>query len=142
MSRPRIILPSDRVTVPPRGRFQGGTDPASAPRYMLPRQLMDTAAHRNLGNPEIPMELPALPDDRLVAVMVEHGCPVWSANELRRSGFLRFCAVRFFFDVMDAQEGDRAARERVDFIREQYQEMRRAGIVDETPSHTVGIFER
>ena len=129
------------MSVPAR-RFRGGTDPSSAPVFMLPRPLMDEREHRQRGNPSISFELPALPDDRLVAVLVEHGQPVWSANELRRSGFLRWCAVRFYFDVEAAAQGVPEARERVSMLRAMWHDMRRAQVIDETPDHTVGMWER
>jgi hypothetical protein len=142
MSDAIIWRPGERVTLPRRGRFRGGTDPSAAPKVMLPRPMFDTRPHRNVGSMSIPHELPSLPDDRIVAVMVEHGCPAWSANELRRNPYLRFCGVRFFFDVMDAAEGNAAAKERVELMRSGYQEMRKIGLIDETPDHTIGLWER
>jgi hypothetical protein len=137
----KLIRPSDRVEIPKR-RFRGGTDPSSAPAIMLRSPMFDVRPHRNRGMPGIARELQALPDDRLIAVMVEHGCPVWSAQELRRSPYLRFCGVRFYFDVEAAAQGDRKAKERVDYLRESYQTMRAVGLIDESPEHTVGLWER
>lgn len=143
MSRARIILPGEKVDLPRRGRFRGGSDPSSAPRILFtPRPMMDTRPHRNVGNRMAWQEIQAAPDDLLVAVLVEHGMPVWLANELRRSPMHRAMAFDFYMMVLDAQEGDADAKERVDLFREQQQQMREIELISETPEHTIGLWER
>lgn len=76
----------------------------------------------------------AVPDDELVANLVAHGQPRWAANELRNNPQLRLAATRFLFDVEDASRGDREARQRVDFLREQWVRARQAELVADDPT--------
>ena len=137
----KFIRPGERVTLP-RKRFEGGTNPSRAPQVMLDRPMFDVRPERNLGMPGIGRELPALPDEKLIAVFVDHGMPVWAAQELRRSPFARFNAVRFYFEVEAAQAGDSEARERVEIARAGWNDMRKAELIADTPSHTIGLWER
>lgn len=77
--------------------------------------------------------LAAVPDAELVACLVEHGQPRHAALELTRNPSLRLAALRFWVDVGDAQKGDRAARERVDFCRASWQRMRAEGLLHDDP---------
>lgn len=117
------------------------TDPPSAPRMRV-RPIFDSRPHRNLGQPGIAYELKHPNDNLLVATLVEHGQPQWSAEQLRHHPPARFAALQFWCMVQDAAEGDRLAREQVDYCRWAWQEMRKQELISDIPNRTVGIFER
>ena len=110
------------------------TDPSTpAPAPVLPRSIFDPRPHRNVGQPTIPHELPAVPDSLLIATLVAHGQPRWAAEEVRRHPGVRFTAVKFWCDVQDAAEGDKAAQERVDYCREAWEKLRRESLISDIP---------
>ena len=116
-------------------------DPPSV-RPMNVRSIWSAERHRNRGMPGIAREL-NWPNDRLlIATLVAHGQPQWSAEQIRHYPPARYYALSFWLDVQDAAEGDPEARARVDYCREQWQEMRKAQVISDRPSATVGIFER
>jgi hypothetical protein len=118
-------------------------DPPSAPRRMvLPRSIFDPSPHRNIGQPQIREEMAAVPDALLISTLVAHGQPLFAAQEATRHPTARFHAFRFWCDVQDAAEGDKAAKERVDYCRGQWEEMRKVELIAERPSHTIGLWER
>lgn len=81
----------------------------------------------------IPTPIAAIPDDELIATLVEHGQPLHAAQELRRNPQLRLAALRFWTDVGDARKGDPAAKERVEYHRESWHAMRRAELIADDP---------
>jgi hypothetical protein len=81
----------------------------------------------------IPAPLAAVPDAELIANLVEHGQPRWSAQALTNDPQLRLAALRFWVDVGDARKGDTAAKERVDYVRECWQQMRAQELISDTP---------
>lgn len=84
----------------------------------------------------------AVPDDELVAELVAHGQPAHAANELRTNPQLRLAALRFWVDVGDARQGDRAAKERVDYMRECWSKMRAEELIADDPTRTHGdVFD-
>jgi len=127
------------------------TDPGSlAPAPEAPH-LLDPAPHRNVGQPTISRELEALPDARLIATLVALGAPRWYAEQLRTQPSLRFNAVAVWCLVQDAAEGRvvvhangerTTARELVDGIRQQYQEMRILELISDQPEATIGLWDR
>lgn len=76
----------------------------------------------------------AVPDEELIATLVEHGQPRWSSRLLKRDPALRLAALRFWVDVGDARKGDPRARERVDMIRESWARMRAAELISDDPA--------
>lgn len=115
--------------------------PGLDPTPKLP-SIFDTSPHRNLGQPGITREIPQCPDDRLIATLVEYGQPRWAAEEVRNHPLCRFNAFRFWCDVQDAAEGDKEAKERVDYCRAMWQEMRKDELISDIPDHTIGLWER
>jgi hypothetical protein len=77
--------------------------------------------------------LAAVPDAELIATLVAHGQPRWSAELLMRDPALRLAAVRFWVDVGDAGRGDKQAKERVDMIRESFARLRELEQVSDDP---------
>lgn len=80
----------------------------------------------------------SVPDAELIACLVEHGQPRWSAEELKRNPQLRLAALRFWVDVGDAQKGDPAARERVDYMRACWARMRAEELISDDPRRSHG----
>lgn len=108
------------------------TDPAGL-QQMRVRPIFDSRPHRNRGMPGIAREL-NWPNDRLlVATLVAHGQPQWSAEQVRYHPPARFAAVKFYLDVLDAAEGDGEAKERVDYCRWAWQEMRKQQVISDQP---------
>ena len=107
-------------------------DPAGV-RPMKVKPIFDSRPHRNVGQPGIQHEL-AWPNDRLlIATLVAHGQPQWSAEQIRFHPPARFAAVKFWLDVQDAAEGDKEAQERVDYCVWSWQEMRKAQLISDLP---------
>lgn len=127
-------------------------EPAGLGRAPRGPVLFTPERERNVGQAEISREIPALPDDLLVATLVELGCPRWFAEQLRRHPGLRFNAVATWCLVQDAREGASvqnartgewsSARDLVDAIREQYADARRQELINDVPGHTAGFGER
>lgn len=117
-------------------------NPPGLPRAPKPRSIFATAAHRNKGAHWIDAEIPALPDDRIIATAVELGMPRWAAEQCRTHGGCRFNLVRLWCTAQDAAEGDPQAKEQIDYIRWSFQELRRAELIADRPDHTVGLWER
>lgn len=87
----------------------------------------------------IPVELPPpLNDERLIAIVVSLGMPRWSAEQMRGHPMLRHAYVGLALDVEAAAKGDRAARERVDAVRERFVLERRAERIHDIPGHASG----
>jgi hypothetical protein len=97
------------------------------------RPIFDSRRHRNLGQPGIEQEL-NWPNDRLlIATLVALGQPQWSAEQIRHHPPARFAALRVWLDAQDAAEGDAEAKERVDYVRWCYQEMRKQELIADVP---------
>lgn len=77
--------------------------------------------------------LRAIPDDELIANLVVYGQPRWAAEELRGNPQLRLAATQFLFDCEDAARGDKAAKQKVDFLREQWVRARQAELISDDP---------
>lgn len=77
-----------------------------------------------------------LTDDELIATLVAHGQPHHSAVALRTNPQLRLCAARFWADVQNAPH-DPQSRERVEYCREAWNEMRKADIISNNPDRYV-----
>lgn len=89
--------------------------------------------HQRQAGAGVATPIAAVPDDELIACLVEHGQPRHAAQELRRNPQLRLAALRFWVDVGDAQRGDRTARERVDYCRDCWQQMRAQELITDDP---------
>lgn len=92
--------------------------------------------------PQIPQNN-AYTDDYLIATLVNHGNPRWSAEALRNNSGLRFAATQFAIDVEDAVTGSREAKQRVDYIRAQWEMLRREELLSDDPTrmHTDHIVD-
>jgi hypothetical protein len=116
-------------------------DPPSL-KPMRVRPIFDSRPHRNRYQPGIAQEM-KWPNDRLlIATLVVHGQPQWSAEQIRHHPPARLHAAMFWLDVWDAAEGDKQAAERVDYCRWCWQEMRKQEVISDIPNRTVGFFER
>lgn len=118
------------------------SEPPGLTRAPVAPRIFSTEPHRNLGQPGISRELTAVPDDLLIATALQLGMPRWSAEQCRYHPFARFNLLRTYMDVLDAREGDGQAKERIDYIRHCFVEMRKIELVSERPSHTIGLWER
>lgn len=94
--------------------------------------------HRQAGA-GIPRPIASIPDAELIACLVEHGQPRHAALELRRNPMLREAALRFWVDVGDANRGDKAAKERVDYCRDCWSQMRAAELISDDPRRGVPV---
>ena len=111
-------------------------------KQMNVRPIFDSRPHRNRGQAGIPVELKLWPDRLLIAVLVQNGMPQWAAEQIRHHPPARFNAAAFYADVLDAAEGDTEAKQRVDYCRWAWQDMRRQELISDTPNRTVGLFEK
>jgi hypothetical protein len=74
-----------------------------------------------------------VPDNELIQTLVMLGQPPADAAQLRDNPQLRLAALRLWVDVGDAGRGDKAARERVDYVRECFARMRKEGLISDEP---------
>lgn len=125
------------------------TDPPSAASTGKPvldhsifdvKRLQDAMARGLLDG--IPAELKHPNDDLLIATVVAHGMPRWSAEQMREHPGLRLGYLRFWLDVQDAAAGDTEAQERVDVCRQAWDEARAIELISDRPEHTIGLWER
>ena len=118
-------------------------DPPRAPAGpVLPVPLFDSSPHRNVGVPLQRFELEAVPDELLIATLCDLGQPRWAAEEIRRHGGARWNALRVWCDVQDAAEGNAEARERVEYVRHMFNELRKQELIADRPGMSVGFWER
>lgn len=119
------------------------TDPAGLKPAPVARDVFDHAPHRNRGMNGIDNNCSSEEwDNRLIATAVELGLPRWAAEQARTHPPARFSLLKVWCDVQDAAEGDRQARERVDYYRWCFEEARRQEVISDIPDRTVGLFER
>jgi len=116
-------------------------DPPSVQQVKV-RPIFDSSPHRNRGMPGIARELPYPSDRLLVATLVALGQPQWSAEQLRHHPPARYTAVCAWLLVQDAAEGDKLAKEKLDYIRWSYEEMRKQELISDIPGRTVGFMEK
>lgn len=131
-----MALPSRRS---PRRLFMAPKDPAGLQRAPKAPAIFDNRPARQLGVPMIPFELPAIPDDLLIATQVAVGMPRQAAEQVRHHGGARFLALRLWCDVQDAAAGDVAAKQRVEYQRESFLQLRRAELIADDPRRTVPV---
>lgn len=117
------------------------TDLPTLDKRRAPR-LFDSTTGRNQGMQRIEEEMSFLPDDTLIATLVSYGQPRVAAEQVRTHPPARFLAARFWCDVQDAAEGDAQAKERLDYMRSSWEELRKLELIDERLEHTAGIFDR
>jgi hypothetical protein len=87
-----------------------------------------------------PMDDPT--DEKLIATVVDHGMPRWSADQMRYNPMLRLQYYLFWLDVREAAKGNAEAKDRVDGARASWDEMRKIELISDTPDHTIGLWER
>jgi hypothetical protein len=119
--------------MPAARQHMGGRDVPSVPHLNV-RPIFDSRPHRNVGQPGIRHELRWPNDQLLVSVMVAYGQPHWSAEQIRYHPPARYAALQFYLDVLDAAEGDGQARERLDYCRWAWQEMRKNEMISDVPN--------
>jgi hypothetical protein len=107
---------------------------------MHPADLVRLRNERHNAGAGIRTPIAAVPDEELIACLVEHGQPRHAAIELKRKPQLRLAALRFWVDVGDAQKGDPAARERVDYMRECWTRMRAEELISDDPRRGHGEY--
>lgn len=127
-----------------RKRVRGGIilapkDPAGLRRAPKAPAIFDPRRERNVGVPWQGVELKDVPDDLLIATQVAMGMPRQAAEQVRVHGGARFLALRLWCDVQDAAEGDPAAKERLDYHRQVFSDLRRAEVIAEDPRRTTPL---
>ena len=128
--------------VRPTERYQ--TDPPSAGSTRLPvidGPVFDMDRIGDAIRQGLIDGLPPLPypnDELLIATAVAHGNPRWSADQMRYHPGLRKNFVGFWLDVQLAAKGDKPAQQRVDAVKWQWQQMRRAEQISDIPDRATG----
>ena len=142
---PAVTLPAP----PPRPSSRYITDPPSAAstgKPTLGHSILDAAKLRALhqaGKIEgISIELPHPNDQLLIATVVAHGMPRWSAEQMPVHPGLRLAYFQFWVDVQMAADGEKGAKERVDACIDMWQAMRKDELISDRPDMTVGFWER
>lgn len=137
----RRVSPGSRFVTDPRSisalRGAGGV--------ILGQPMTDTARvrealQRGLIQGMPPVEHPS--DDLLIATLVEHGQPLFAANELRYHPGARLFAYIFWDDVQQAARGNAEAKEVVEAAMMAWAQMRKDEIISDRPEHTAGFWER
>jgi hypothetical protein len=100
---------------------------------LSPADLIRLRNQQRQAGAGIPTPIASIPDDELIACLVEHGQPRHAAVEVRTNPQLRLAALRFWVDVGDARKGDKAAKERVDYCRECWSRMRVDELIADHP---------
>lgn len=129
--QPYITDPPSAASTRRPGRIPGGL-------FDVKRTMLAIAAGLLDGIPPLPHPN----DDLLVATLVAHGQPRFAAEEVRGNPAIRLRACMFWSDVQNAARGDREAKERVDVIRQAWQQMRQIELISDRPGHTIGLWER
>lgn len=101
---------------------------------LTPADTIRLRNQRHQAGHGIPVPIAEIPDEELIANLVEHGQPRWSAQELKVNPQLRLAALRFWVDVGDARAGDAAAKDRVDYMRECWSRMRAEELISDDPT--------
>lgn len=132
------VKPSTRyVTDPPSVRAQKGL---VLPFSVFDQQRLMAAVRAGLVDGLPPMDDPT--DDQLIATVVAHGMPKWSADQMRYNPSLRLTYYLFWMDVREAAKGNKESQGRVDGAVHAWREMRKEELISDIPNHTVGLWER
>lgn len=134
--------------MPPVARAQSQryiTDPGSVTGLTLPFSIIDTDRlmsyiRRGLIDGIPPLDDPT--DNQLIATVVAHGMPSWSADQMRYHPGLRLQYYMFWLDVREAAKGVSEAKDRVDGCIAAWAQLRRDELISDVPNHTVGLWER
>lgn len=124
------------------------TDPgsvASARGVVLPASIFDTARIDDLLSRGLLDGIPELKhptDDLLIATVIDHGMPKWSADQMRYHPGLRLSYYQHWRDTLSAARGDTEAQGRVDGAIEAWAQMRKDELISDIPNHTIGLWER
>jgi hypothetical protein len=124
------------------------TDPPSAGstrKVVLPFAILDVprimeAVRAGLIDGLPPLDSPT--DELLIATVIEHGMPRWSADQMRYHPGLRLQYYLFWLDVREAAKGNVESKGRVDGAIEAWAQMRKDELISDTPGHTIGFWER
>jgi hypothetical protein len=112
---------------------------------ILGQPMTDTARVRDALERGLIQGMPPVDypnDDLLVATLVEHGQPLFAANELRFHPGARLFAYIFWDDVQRAASGNAEAKEIVEAAMMTWAQLRKDEIISDTPGHTAGFWER
>lgn len=125
------------VTDPPSARSQN--------KLVLPFSVFDVPRlmsyiKRGLLEGMPPLDDPT--DEQLIATVIAHGMPRWSADQMRYNPALRLRYYMFWLDVREAAKGVKESKERVDSAISAWAEMRKVELVSDIPNHTIGLWER
>ena len=77
-----------------------------------------------MADPRRVLKFPNLPDSVLIEKLCEYGQVRRHARAAMDSPQLKLFATIFYFDTIEAENGDREAKARVDYCREQWQKLR------------------
>ena len=125
------------VTDPPSVKSQAGV---TLPFSVLDVPRIMAAIQQGLIDGLPPMDDPN--DDLLIATVIAHGMPKWSADQMRYHPGLRLQYYLFHLDVREAAKGNAEAKDRVDGAISAWAQMRKDELISDTPSHTIGLWER
>lgn len=81
-------------------------------------------------------------DQLLIATVIAHGMPRWSADQMQYNPMLRLRYYIFWMDVQDAAKGVKESQDRVDGARATWAQMRKDELIHDIPNHTIGFWER
>lgn len=81
-------------------------------------------------------------DEQLIATVIAHGMPRWSADQMRYNPMLRLHYYMFWLDVREAAKGNKESQERVDGAISAWVQMRKDELVSDIPNRSVGFWER
>jgi hypothetical protein len=124
-------------TDPPSVQSQKGV---TLEHSIFDSQRLIDALQRGLIDGIPPLEHPN--DDLLIATVIHHGMPKWSADQMRYNPALRLTYYLFWLDVQEAAKGNKDAAGRVDGAMTAWIEMRKDELISDTPNHTIGLWER
>jgi hypothetical protein len=124
------------------------TDPQSAGAaggMVLPMSMFDVprlmaAVKAGLIEGIPPLDDPT--DAQLIATVVAHGMPRWSADQMRYHPGLRLQYYLFWMDVKRAAGGESEAKGRVDGAIAAWAQMRKDELISDHPNMSVGMWER
>lgn len=133
----RVANVSHYITDPPSAGSAGGV--------VLPYSIFDVprlmaAVRQGLIDGLPPMDDPT--DDQLIASVVAHGMPRWSADQMRYHPGLRLKYYMFWLDIREAAKGNKDSQGRVDGAMEAWRQMRLDEVIADIPNMSVGLWER
>ena len=109
-------------------------------QYLTPADLVRLRNTKRRAGAGIPVPSTIVPDEELINTLVALGQPRHDAQQLRTNPQLRLAAMRVWVDVGDEAKGDKAAGERLDYMRASFAAMRREELISDIPGRNHGIL--